>query len=43
MVLLLAAAYGAVRWILGDPAGGGLWLAAAYLPHLVLWYGEVHR
>ncbi|WP_287370695.1 hypothetical protein [Oceanithermus sp.] len=43
VVLLLAAAYGAVRWILGDPTGGGLWLAAAYLPHLVLWYGEVHR
>jgi len=43
VVLLLAAAYGAVRGILGDPLGGGLWLAAAYLPHLVLWYEEVHR
>lgn len=43
VVLLIAAAYGAVRWILGDPEGGGLWLAAAYLPHLVLWYSEVHR
>jgi hypothetical protein len=43
VVLLLAAAYGAVRWAGGDPAVGAAWLAAAYLPHLVLWYGEVHR
>ncbi len=43
VVLLLAAAYGAVRWVMGDPSAGALWLAAAYLPHLVLWYGEVHR
>ncbi len=43
VVLLLMAAYGALVIVEGEPVRGALWLAAAYLPHLVLWYDEVHR
>ena len=43
VVLLLMAAYGALVIVEGEPVRGALWLAAAYLPHLLLWYDEVHR
>lgn len=43
VVLLIAAAYGALRMLAGDVVAGSALLVAAYLPHLVLWYGEVHR
>ncbi len=43
VILLLAAAHGLVLLVEGETAAGAAWLVAAYLPHLVLWYGEVHR
>jgi len=43
VVLLLLAAFGAVALLDGRLTTGVALLVAAYLPHLVLWFGEVGR
>ncbi|WP_456411708.1 hypothetical protein [Oceanithermus sp.] len=43
VVLLLLAAFGAVALLDGRLTTGVVLLVAAYLPHLVLWFGEVSR